>query len=551
MTTSLPEYWSSIRDFDITAYDTAYITKYPSATKQIAHTACQQDIRTLKRLHQSDVSWRKLLKFAKKKLKNCHRDYANVKLWSEEREELARIGLEKSKQSIKQHTAVDKYLTAAIEEKTESLKRPHGEGSSDDSDTNVSSSEYYKRARTRYKYGQESNVLSNIMDDSARWLWNSLDITGILMEYRRAAVSLNKKKEGGMSDLRILYLSHIIYFSADYKQSLTKEFLTVQEHDAFMQEVKEMVQSGEAYSLRTLKLFTSSCLQTALKKDQSDLAMFADILHRILLKKYKGSLEDSFLKDRFADIVDVIFGEERKLEHNWAKKTMPIFQKIPKDIKVDYQVVSISPKQRSITLLTLEAKSPSEKNRTCNGYNDFLKLGKEMKCICDNLVSLSVREPVVTGILVKGFECRLYKLSLRHEAIYEMVEIGSFRLPDSLLEVESLPGAVEEIMMLKESAIKIKTFVNLILNEKIECSEPVYSLRFIYFSSSSFDAILQSKWLNFVRLPNFRTPWLKFKRIPTSVELPKIKFHSVAPGILARAATYSEYPLASAYIKLV
>lgn len=49
-----------------------------------------------------------------------------------------------------------------------------------------------------------------------------------------------------------------------------------------------------------------------------------------------------------------------------------------------------------------------------------------------------------------------------------MVEIGSFRLPDSLLEVESLPGAVEEIMMLKESAIKIKTFVNLILNEKIE-----------------------------------------------------------------------------------
>lgn len=49
-----------------------------------------------------------------------------------------------------------------------------------------------------------------------------------------------------------------------------------------------------------------------------------------------------------------------------------------------------------------------------------------------------------------------------------MVEIGSFRLPDSLLEVESLPEAVEEIMMLKESAIKIKTFVNLILNEKIE-----------------------------------------------------------------------------------
>lgn len=85
---------------------------------------------------------------------------------------------------------------------------------------------------------------------------------------------------------------------------------------------------------------------------------------------------------------------------------MPIFQKIPKDIKVDYQVVSISPKQRSITLLTLEAKSPSEKNRTCNGYNDFLKLGKEMKCICDNLVSLSVREPVVTGILVKGTKMR-------------------------------------------------------------------------------------------------------------------------------------------------
>lgn len=47
------------------------------------------------------------------------------------------------------------------------------------------------------------------------------------------------------------------------------------------EEVKEMVQSGEAYSLRTLKLFTSSCLQTALKKDQSDLAMFADILHRM------------------------------------------------------------------------------------------------------------------------------------------------------------------------------------------------------------------------------------------------------------------------------
>ncbi|KAJ8654526.1 hypothetical protein O0I10_009832 [Lichtheimia ornata] len=97
--------------------------------------------------------------------------------------------------------------------------------------------------------------------------------------------------------------------------------------------------------------------------------MFADILHRTLLRDpIFDELEDTFIHDAVSDILDVIFGEDRQLSHQWPNT----------------QLTGIE--------LVAEINPPPNYSKE-NVCNDKVKLGHEMKSMLQTLKSLKVHDP--------------------------------------------------------------------------------------------------------------------------------------------------------------
>ncbi|KAI8881004.1 hypothetical protein K501DRAFT_190003 [Backusella circina FSU 941] len=98
-----------------------------------------------------------------------------------------------------------------------------------------------------------------------------------------------------------------------------------------------------------------------------------------------------------------------------------IMLKLKFDIKVDFFVCEI--------------KKPG---CSSNKYEtDFVKVQREMKAIIDQQIDLGVVNPVCYGLLVEGYDCYLYQMSLKYEAEYRSRLIAQFRTlrdaPDIML----------------------------------------------------------------------------------------------------------------------
>ncbi|KAI8883740.1 hypothetical protein K501DRAFT_272357 [Backusella circina FSU 941] len=78
-------------------------------------------------------------------------------------------------------------------------------------------------------------------------------------------------------------------------------------------------------------------------------------------------------------------------------------------------------------LFVAEVK-PTEANYAPNKC-DLIKINLELISMLDELISYNVADPVVFCLLVRGFECQLFRINLDHDGFYFSPVVQAFFLP--------------------------------------------------------------------------------------------------------------------------
>ncbi|CAO3660894.1 unnamed protein product [Rhizopus stolonifer] len=78
-------------------------------------------------------------------------------------------------------------------------------------------------------------------------------------------------------------------------------------------------------------------------------------------------------------------------------------------------------------MFVIEVKKPG---KISNGHleTDLVKLGKEMKLALDKLIEKKVKNPEIIALLVEGYKATAFKMDLRYNGQYRMIELNSFLL---------------------------------------------------------------------------------------------------------------------------
>ncbi|KAI9278619.1 hypothetical protein BDA99DRAFT_531364 [Phascolomyces articulosus] len=98
-------------------------------------------------------------------------------------------------------------------------------------------------------------------------------------------------------------------------------------------------------------------------------------------------------------------------------------------------------------LLTVVVKLPSESSQS-QLQSDFIKVGKEMKTMLDELTNLGVEKPNVAGILVEGHELSTFSMRLVHDDVYIMRQHDHLRLLQTPESIVLVPSIIEYMMQL-------------------------------------------------------------------------------------------------------
>ncbi|CDH51536.1 predicted protein [Lichtheimia corymbifera JMRC:FSU:9682] len=254
------------------------------------------------------------------------------------------------------------------------------------------------------------------------WIVDDVNISDMLNSIRNSSVEMaNNRKD--LPDFRELTISQIFLLCPLLNESSTRSLgsslhietiaslpkspslhLSVKASQWTMK-LLQMITSNPSLTVNDMNKCTAQWIVEACNDDENDengayLTMFADILHRTAPCLLRGpildDLEDTFIHDAASDLLDVIFGEDRQLSHQWANKKLP---GTPAEVtmKPDY-MVSVRPAQRVVFSLAADINPPTNCSKE-NVCNDKVKLGHETKLILQTLQTLKVHGPRSFGLL--------------------------------------------------------------------------------------------------------------------------------------------------------
>jgi hypothetical protein len=103
-----------------------------------------------------------------------------------------------------------------------------------------------------------------------------------------------------------------------------------------------------------------------------------------------------------------------------------------------------------IDFFICEIKKP---NCSSNKYeSDFVKTQREMKAIINSQIELGIDEPICYALLVEGYDCCLYKMSLVYDGEYRSSLITQFRTLRDAQDIMLLLPAINVLVYLNVSA---------------------------------------------------------------------------------------------------
>ncbi|RIB04499.1 hypothetical protein C2G38_2283909, partial [Gigaspora rosea] len=147
--------------------------------------------------------------------------------------------------------------------------------------------------------------------------------------------------------------------------------------------------------------------------------------------------EKILLSMRSSDVLDPSTYRKRKFD--------PVLQGRKANFSVYTQL-----KNNKYYLLASEIKSPRHmSSKKIDFLNcDLVKLGNEMKDMLDKCIEDGVKNGNLTicGILVEGFQCSVFIMDLKFDAIYRMIPLRKFFLPQNIHNLNIIAIAIEELM---------------------------------------------------------------------------------------------------------
>ncbi|CAO3614805.1 unnamed protein product [Cunninghamella echinulata] len=210
---------------------------------------------------------------------------------------------------------------------------------------------------------------------------------------------------------------------------------------------------------KSLKQIAHGFVQKAIESGNDTSFIFSDIIYTLapkLINQNNFTIEDTFEHDAHDSVFHSVFASNLVFGTEWVNNVLSSCRKRKLDnnnnnksmYKPDWALY-IRPWNERFDLAICELKTVNNMNRGI--ISDFVKLGRQIKMMMDDLILASV-DGVVTGILVNGNMMYTYVMDPQYDGIYRMIEIGSCSLVTSLVNFGNLPTMIFHLLMIKSFA---------------------------------------------------------------------------------------------------
>ncbi|KAI8137447.1 hypothetical protein BJV82DRAFT_341975 [Fennellomyces sp. T-0311] len=175
----------------------------------------------------------------------------------------------------------------------------------------------------------------------------------------------------------------------------------------WLAEMKKVV--VDAKNSREIKKQGPKYLTHAMDMDDDLVLNLADVIYRLsprfCIWHEKRVVEATFIQNHLGDLVDVIFGDNELLSHEWTSKRMAnVFLTVSdesttkKVVIPDYLVSVMGKHKEKLNVFAIDVKAPGRNQVS----DDYYKLAEEIKQMVDILASHGIMHALVCGLLVDG-----------------------------------------------------------------------------------------------------------------------------------------------------
>ncbi|CAO3653540.1 unnamed protein product [Cunninghamella echinulata] len=486
---SLPEFWNTknISEWSMTNYDIDYVLKNIDATKCTAHYAMVEDIKTMLEIHKNDKKEQSALLAMLKNMKKSKNNAVNVNFWASKKDILATMAVNRKISQTDRSRIKSAIYSLLLEKSKQSNKRLIDQVSNStesslsiDDNEEIGDNKKCGQGINYIKYGGDNRHY--IKNDEHRWIIDldndkKLDLTDYLLNYHRKSVHAAKSKKRPLVPVEVLSLSYIFYFTKEKSTSVTHG-LSNHSHsyvikDLYMNSEKINLSLEVIEWLEEVKLTISeeklmrgvivSILNQALNFN-NDSFLAADIIYKLAPKfkswKQKHVVEDTFIHTHLSDIIDSVFGNCDGITYEWCNRSLnKVLTSVVLDdgkekkivYKPDYTASAASRDGDKFDLFVIEVKAPGRNQNS----NDKVKIGEQMKVMLNALHKRKLSQWVVCGLLVDGYRCESFIMTLNHEAIYSMVNIDTFHLVRDFKDIPLLKTTIESLIQIRNIVTKV------------------------------------------------------------------------------------------------
>ncbi|CAG8649157.1 1746_t:CDS:10 [Gigaspora rosea] len=275
-------------------------------------------------------------------------------------------------------------------------------------------------------------------ENDNKWTVGTIDVSNLLLEYRNFSVkkASEKKIENAVE---ILSLNCIFLLDENLSTgipemigpaSLKAIFENIRsEYTPYHLSDKDVIRCHEISKIANKNF--QGC-KSLLRKWQKEVEENDDDLVLEVFESVADAREDSFVHEVFAPIISPFFinSNLKCPQMSWIRRPTENVNSTP-----------CFREEKQISLLTLKLKAT----------NTTLKIGNEMKDMLDKCIEDGVNniDLTICGILVEGFQCSVFAMDLKFDAIYRMILLGKFFLPQNIHNLNVLSIAIEELMQTK------------------------------------------------------------------------------------------------------
>ncbi|CAG8674653.1 2211_t:CDS:2, partial [Acaulospora morrowiae] len=332
---------------------------------------------------------------------------------------------------------------------------------SSESDNSVES-EQKEKTEFQYEWFVGPGIKeSKLNENGNKWTVGIIDVSNLLLEYRN--ISIKKASEQKIENaVEMLSLNHIFLLDENLSTGVSEMIDT-----ASLKAIFENIRSEYTpYHLSDKDIIR--CCKSLLRKwqkevDENDNDLVLEVFESIF--KYfphntnrADAREDSFVHEVFAPII-LPFFVNSDLMCEWSSDVLDSsthrkrkFDPILQGRKADFSAYAQT-KGNRYYLFVSEIKSARYiSSKKINFVDcDLVKIGNEMKDMLDKCIEdgVKTKDLAVCSILVEGFQCSMFVMDLKFDAIYRMILLGKFFLPQNIHNLNVLSMAIEELMQIK------------------------------------------------------------------------------------------------------